>query len=154
MPYHHDLQPLQGNSDEQKGKIQKGTRDEHTPELQWGSSASANNKKEKFTDNLAHSLTVPQVQQNSAQGASAGGTGCETRQTQDQDTVVRVKPVMGNGPPSRLLTGLSTRTESGVTAGESQVDSPSGIGPASDQGISYAVQIRGSVIELAGQVNR
>ena len=132
MPYHHDLQPLQGNSDEPKGKIQKGTRDGHTPELQWGSSASANNKKEKFTDNLAHSLTVPQVQQNSAQGASAGGIGCETRQTQDQDTVARVKPVMGNGPPSRILTGLSTSRESGVTVGESQVDSPSGTGLASD----------------------
>ena len=59
VPYHHDLQPLQGNSDEPKGKIQKGIRDGHTPELQWGSSASANNKKEKFTDNLAHSLAVP-----------------------------------------------------------------------------------------------
>ena len=84
MSYHHDLQPLQGNSDEQKGKIQKGTRDEHTPELQWGSSGSANKTKEKFTDNLAHSLTVPQVQQNLAQGARSEGTGCETRQAQDQ----------------------------------------------------------------------
>ena len=100
MPYHHDLQPLQGNSDEQKEKIQKGTRDEHTPELQWGSSVSANKKKVNFPDNLAHSLTVPRVQQNTAQGASSGGTGCETRQTQDQDTVARVKLVMGNGPPS------------------------------------------------------
>ena len=82
MPYHLDLQPLQGNSDEQKEKtIQKGTRDEHTPELQWGSSASANKKKEKFTDDLVNSLTILQVQQNSTQGASLGGTGCEMRQT-------------------------------------------------------------------------
>ena len=81
MPYHLDLQPLQGNSDEQKEKtIQKGTRDEHTPELQWGSSVSANKKTEKFTNNLAHSLTIPQVQQTLAQGVSSEGTGCETRQ--------------------------------------------------------------------------
>ena len=118
MPYHHDLQLLQGNSDEEKKNPQKVTRDEHTPELQWGSSATANKKKEKLTDNLAHSLTIPQVQQDSAQGASSGGTGCETRQAQDQDSVPRVKPVVGNGPPPRSLIGLSTNIGSGVVAGE------------------------------------
>ena len=58
MPYHLDLQPLQDNSDEQKEKtIQKGTRDEHPPELQWGSAASVNKDKESI-DGLAVSLTV------------------------------------------------------------------------------------------------
>ena len=45
-------------SDEEKEKSEKGTIDERTPELQWGSSASAN-KNIKGTDDLAHSLTVP-----------------------------------------------------------------------------------------------
>ena len=121
MPYHHDLQPLQGNSDEQKGKIQKGTRDEHTPELQWGSSASANKKKENFTEILANSLIVLQVQQNSAQGASSGGTGCETRQAQDQESMARAEPKVDNGPPPRSLTGPSNSTKYGVAAGELQL---------------------------------
>ena len=151
MPYHHDEQRLQGELDEKKGKPEKGTVDGHTPELQWGSSVSAN-KDENFADSLAHSLTIPQVQCNTAHGASLGETGCETRQAQDQDKVARVVPVVGNGPPSRFWTGQSTSTGSGVAVGELQVESPSGTGPANEQGISSAVRIRGSVIELSGQI--
>ena len=101
MPYHHDEQRLQGNLDEKKRKQEKGTLDGHTPELQRGSSLSAN-KKENFADSLAHSLTIPQVQCNTAHGASLKEIGCETRQAQDQDTVARVAPVVGQGPPPRF----------------------------------------------------
>ena len=61
---------------------------------------------------------------------------------------------MGNGPPPRSLTGPSTSTGSGVVAGEPQVASPRGTGPATNQGISSAIRIRGSVIELSGQVKK
>ena len=64
-PYLHDLQLLQEESDEKKEKPEKGTRDEHTPELQWGSSTSANKDKESI-DGIAVSLTVPQVHVESA----------------------------------------------------------------------------------------
>ena len=97
-PYLHDLQLLQGESDEKKEKPEKRTRDEHTPELQWGSLASANKDKESI-DGLALSLIVPQVHRESAQGANSGGTGCETWQAQDQESVVRVEPEVGTGPP-------------------------------------------------------
>ena len=56
--------------------------------------------------------------------------------------------------PPRSLTGPSTSPGSGVIAGEPQVASPSGTGPATDQGISSAIRIRGSVIELSGQVKK
>ena len=68
--------------------------------------------------------------------------------------MARVEPEGGNGPPPRSLTGLSTSTGSGVAAGEPQVASPSGARPATDQGISFAVRIRGSIIELSGQVKK
>ena len=58
MAYHHDEQRLQGNLDEKKRKPEKGTLDGHTPELHWGSSLSAN-KKKNFADSLANSLTIP-----------------------------------------------------------------------------------------------
>ena len=143
------MQLLQGESDGKKEKPEKGTRGGHTPELQWGSSASANKDKES-TDGLAVCLTVPQVYRDSTQGASSGGTGCETRQAQDQESMVRVELEVGNGPPPRSLTGPRTSTGSGVAVGEPQVASPSGTGPTTNQGISSAVRIRGSVIELSG----
>ena len=61
------------------------------------------------------------------------------RQAQDQYSVVKVEQEVGNGPLPRSLTGLNTNTGSEVAAGESQVASLSGIGPASDQGNSSAV---------------
>ena len=111
------MQLLEGESDEKKENPEKGTRDEHTPELQWGSSVSADKNKES-TDGLAVSLTVLQVHIESAQGASSRGIGCEMQQVQDQESMARVEPEVGNGPPPRSLTGLSTSTRSGVVAGE------------------------------------
>ena len=125
-------------SDGKKKKPEKWTRDGHTPELQWGSSASANKDKESI-DGLAVSLTVLQVHRDSAQEASSGGTSCETWQAQDQESVARVEPEVGNGPPPRSLTGPSTNTGSGVAAAEPQVASPNGTGLGTDQGISFAV---------------
>ena len=100
-----------------KRKNQKKGQEMDTPELQWGSLASANKDKES-TDGLAVSLIVPQVHRDSAQGASSGGTGCETWQAHDQESVARVEPEVSNGPPPRSLTGPSTSTRSRVAAGE------------------------------------
>ena len=55
--------------------------------------------------------------------------------------MARVEPEVGNSPPPRSLIGPSTSTGSGVAAGEPQVASPSGTGPAIDQGISSTVRI-------------
>ena len=66
---------------------------------------------------------------------------------------MRVEPVVGNGPPPRFWTGQSASTRSGVAVGELQVESPSGTGPTDEQGISSAIRIRGSVIELSNQIN-
>ena len=55
--------------------------------------------------------------------------------------MARAEPVVGNGPPPRSLTGLSTSTGSGVAVVEPQVTSPSGTGPATDQGISFVIRI-------------
>ena len=81
---------------------------------------------------------------------SAQGAGCKKQQAQDQESMARVEPEVGNGPPSLPLTSPSTSTGSGVVAREPQVASPSDTRPTTDQGISFAVRIRGSVIELSG----
>ena len=68
--------------------------------------------------------------------------------------MARVESVVGNCPPPRSLIGLSISAGSEVAAGEPQVASRSGTRPASDQGISSAIRIQGSMIELSSQVNK
>ena len=68
--------------------------------------------------------------------------------------MARVKPEVGNGPLPRSLTGPNTSTRFRVVVVEPQVARPSDGGPTTDQGISSAIQIRDSVIELSGQVKK
>ena len=138
MPYHHDAQQVQQQIDDEKEKIQKGTKDEHTHGLQWGDPSSAN-KSSDAANSSAASHTVPLGLEEPLHGADSRRIGCEPRQAQDQDSVDRVVPEVGYGPPPRSLIGPSTSTEPIVAAGEPQVRSPNVGGPASDQGISSAV---------------
>ena len=66
--------------------------------------------------------------------------------------MARVVSKVVNGPPSLSLIGPISNARRGVVVGETQVASPNYSGPVIYQGISSPVRIRGSVIELSGQV--
>ena len=51
--------------------------------------------------------------------------GAETQQAQGLETMDRVVPEMGQGPPSRSLAEQSVSPEPRVVAGESRSESPS-----------------------------
>ena len=74
----------------------------------------------------------------------------ETQQVQGQQSAVRTELAMGNDPPSRTAIASSSNADPGVVVGEQSTKNPPGGRSATGQeGISSAVRIRGSVLELA-----
>ena len=78
----------------------------------------------------------------------------ETRQAQDRDDMVaRAVPETSEGPSSRSSVIKENPAGSAVVPGETSTRNPQGMrSAANSSGISSAVQIRGSVLELASRI--
>ena len=80
----------------------------------------------------------------------------EIWEVQDQQNVTRTEPEMGsNDPPSRPVSAAGCSTGPKVAAGEPRARNPRDLytrSAADGDGISSAVRIWGSVLELAGKV--
>ena len=140
---------------EQNEKTAERDTSDHIGSLQGCNGASANKSRMNFEGKRKGSVVSRTVSTSGRQKQpSAGVTGDETRQAQGQGSVDRAVPGVSYGPSPRSVVDEDAAAHPGVAAGEPLSESPSGSGPASDQGISSAVRNQGSVLELAGRVKR
>ena len=144
--------------EDQNGKNIKRETPEHTARGQ-GASSSANKSTDfgaKGKEKVLHTpITVPQTEGQSEHGVSRGATDHKTPQVQGQHSAERTEWAMGNDPPSRTAIASSSNAGPGVVAGEQSTRNPPGGRSATDyEGISSAVRIRGSVLELTGRVQK
>ena len=142
----------------EKEKTTKRDTSEHTGTLRGCNGASANKSRMNFDFEgkrkgsvVSHTVTSFVRQE---KPSANGGTGDETRQAQGQVSVERAVPGVSYGPSPRSVVDADATARPGVPAGEPLSESPRESGPAPDQGISSAVRIQGSVLELAGRVKR
>ena len=140
---------------EQNEKTAERDTSDHIGSLQGCNGASASKSRMNFEGKRKGSVVSHTVSTSGRQKQpSAGVTGDETRQAQGQVSVDRAVPGVSYGPSPRSVVDEDSTAHPGAAAGEPLSESPSGRGPASDQGINSAVRIQRSDLEHARRVKR
>ena len=152
------LDDVEGDAGYKMAKSTKRDTSEHIAASLGCNAVNANKSRMNFDlegkrkGSVVSHTVIPFVRQE--EPSANGGTGDETRQAQGQVSVDRAVPGVSYGPSPRSVVDADATAHPGVAAVEPLSKNPDGRGSATGQGISSAVRIRGSVLEVAGRVKR